>query len=157
MKPSAHIKPLVDTFTKHFGADDEGIVTAVDLAVLVAAADGTIDADERAALTASLEAIMGATVAPTVVRYLVREARNQIEAAGADARARAIGGLIRARDATDDGLRLALAIAFTSGGLSDPERAIIATVAKAAGASDARLEALIKSASDRAAAPPAEE
>jgi tellurite resistance protein len=157
VKLAAHVKALVNAFSARFGADDEGIVTAVDLAVLVAAADGTIDQDERAALSASLEAIMGAAVAPTVVRYLVRESRNQIEATGAEARARAIGGLLAAHDATDDGLRLALAIAFASGGLSAPERAIIAQVAKAAGATDARLEALIKSAAERAASPPADE
>src|SRR6185437_2510762 len=121
MRGSAHIKALVDAFCARFGGDDLGITTAVDLAVLVAAADGTIDADERAALTASLEAVMRSTVASTVVRYLVREARNQIEAVGAEARARAIGGVLAAHDAADDGLRLALAIAFTSGGLSDPE------------------------------------
>jgi tellurite resistance protein len=146
MKPGAHIKPLVAALCARFGGDDEGITTSVDLAVLVAAADGTIDADERAALTASLEAIMGSTVAPTVVRYLVRESRNQIEAAGAEARARAIGGVLADHGAVDDGLRLALAIAFSSGGLSAPEREVIAVVAKAAGVSESRLEALIAAA-----------
>jgi tellurite resistance protein len=153
VKLSADIKPLVDAFCARFGADDEGIVTAVDLAVLVAVADGTIDADERAALAASMEVIMGATVAPTVVRYLIRESRNQIQAAGADARARAIGGILAARNATDEGLRLALAIAFASGGLAQSERDAITHVAKAAGATDARLEALIKSAASRAQEP----
>ena len=32
MKPDAHIKALVEAFCKRFGANDEGIVTAVDLA-----------------------------------------------------------------------------------------------------------------------------
>jgi len=146
MTPSAHIKTLVDALRARFRGDDEGITTAVDLAVLVAAADGTIDAEERAALTASLEAIMGSTVALTVVRYLVREARNQIEAVGAEARARAIGGLLAANGAADDGLRLALAIAFASDGLSAPEREVVSVVAKAAGASESRLEALIAAA-----------
>jgi tellurite resistance protein len=147
VKPSAHIKSLVQALSARFGADDVGITAAVDLAVLVAAADGTIDADERAALTASLEAIMGTTVAHTIVRYLVRESRNQTEAVGTEARARAIGGLLAAHHAVDEGLRLALAIAFTSQGLSEQERDVIAVVARAAGASETRLEALIAAAS----------
>jgi tellurite resistance protein len=146
VKPTAHVKSLVEAFCARFGADDEGITTAVDLAVLVAAADGTIDPDERAALNASLEAIMGASVSHQVVRYLVRESRNQTAAVGPDARARAIGGVLAAHRAVDEGLRLALAIAFASEGLSAPEREVIALVARTAGASETRLEALIAAA-----------
>jgi tellurite resistance protein len=146
VKPSADVKSLMDALQAKLGEGDEAAVAAVDLAVLVAMADGAIDTAERAALASSLEAVMGAAVAPPVVRYLVRESRNQIEVAGANARARAIGRQLAERGAADEGLRLALAIAFASDGLSDPEREIIARVAKAAGVSEARLEALVTAA-----------
>jgi hypothetical protein len=146
VKPNPVIEPLIAAFLAPFGADDEGIVTAIDLAVLVALADGTIDAAERAALAGGIEAVMGSTVAPAVVRHLVRESRNQIEAAGIEARARAIGGVLAARGAVDEGLRLALAVAFASDGLAAGERARIGEVAKAAGATEARLDGLIAAA-----------
>jgi tellurite resistance protein len=81
-----------------------------------------------------------------VVRFLVRESRNQIEVAGPSARARAIGRQLAERDAADEGLRLGLAIAFASDGFSAPERERLAMVAKAAGMSEARLDALAASA-----------
>ena len=150
MTPNPKIKPLVDAYLARFGADDEGVQTAVDLTVLVAVADGVIDVAERAALASALEAVMGSSVAPTVVRHLIRESRNQIAAEGIEARARAIGRTFAARGAADEGLRLALAVAFASEGLGEAERERIAAMAKAAGATPARLEALI-AAAERAA------
>jgi tellurite resistance protein len=146
VKPDPKLKMLTAAFLARFGADDEGVSTAVDLAVLVAVADGVIDAAERAALAGAIEVVMGATVAPSVVRHLVLESRNQILAAGTEARARAIGGALAARGAIDEGLRMALAIAFASEGLAAMERAHIATMARAAGVTDARLEGLITAA-----------
>jgi tellurite resistance protein len=136
----------MDALHTKLGGGEEAAVAAIDLAVLVATADGSIDAAERAALAASLEAVMGATVTPQVVRHLVRESRNQIEVAGANARARAIGRQLAERGASDEGLRLGLAIAFASNGLSVVERERLAVVAKAAGMSEARLEVLVAAA-----------
>jgi tellurite resistance protein len=154
MKPIAHVKQLVDALAAKLGDGDDAAVATVDLTVLVAAADGTIDAEEKAALAATLEAILRGTVALQVVRHLLRESKNQIDSAGTDARARAIGRLLAEHGAADEGLRLALGIAYASEGLSSSERELIAAVAKAAGASPARFEALVA----EAAAPfPADE
>jgi tellurite resistance protein len=154
VKTSAQIKQLMDALTAKLGDADEAIQAAVDLAVLVAAADGTIDAAERAALTASLESLMRGSVAAPVVRHLVRESRNQIEAAGPTARAKSIGRQLADHGAADEGLRLALAIAHASDGLAQVEREHIAIVAKAAGVSEARFAALVASAT---APPPVSE
>lgn len=53
------IPDLVDALLAHFPARHEGLIALVDLAVLVAVADGRIDDAERAALTESIEAIAG--------------------------------------------------------------------------------------------------
>ncbi len=125
--------------------------------MLVAVANGVIDAAERAALAGALEAVMGSTVAPPVVRHLIRESRNHIQAEGIEARARAIGRALAARGAADEGLRLALAVAFASEGLGEAERERIEVMAKAAGATPARVDALIAAAARAASeAPPGE-
>jgi tellurite resistance protein len=154
VKPNAHIKSLMDALRAKLGDADEALIASVDLAVLVAMADGTIDPDERAALTAALDAVMKAQMAAPVVRHLIRESKNQIDAEGPQARAKAIGHQLADHGAADEGLRLALAIAFSSEGMCDVERDIIAVIAEAAGVSDARFAALVASA---AAPPPPDE
>jgi tellurite resistance protein len=139
------MKPLVSAFLTKFGHSDEGLITAIDLAVLVAIADGTIDKAERAALDESIAAIMGGAVAPTVARHLVGESKRQIAAAGIFPRAQAIGETLAKHDATAEGLRLALAVAYASDGLSEEERARIGSVAAAAKAPDGLLDELTRS------------
>ena len=151
MKPSARIKSLMEALSAKLGDKDEALIACVDLAVLVAMADGTIDADERAALTTALESLMRAQVAPPVVRHLIRESKSQIEADGPEARAKAIGKQLAEHEAADEGLRLALAIAFSSEGMCDLERERISFVAGGAGVSDASFAALVTAA---AALPP---
>jgi tellurite resistance protein len=148
VKPSAHVKILMDALVAKLGDAEQAFIAAIDLAVLVALADGAIDASEKAALATSLEALMRCHVAPPVVRHLIRESKDQIEAVGPEARARAIGHQLADHEAADEGLRLALAIAFSSEGLCESERARIAQVAKAAGISDARFAALVTAAAN---------
>jgi len=142
MKPSPLIQPTVEALCDCFQSHDEGMSAAVDLAVLVALADGRIDRAEMIAIAASLEVIAGTQLSVPVVRHLVRESREKIESVGAEARARAIGEALAAHGCIDEGLRLALVIALASEGLCPAEREQIDIVAKAAGASMARVEAL---------------
>jgi tellurite resistance protein len=142
MKPSPLLQPAVQALCDHFPSSAAGVATAIDLAVLVAAADGQIDPAEMAALTVSLETTTQAHLAPAIVRHLVHESRNQIETVGAQARAKAIGETIAARGCVEQGLRVALLIALASDGLSSVERQQIDIVAKAAGASPDRVDAI---------------
>jgi len=142
MKPSPLIQPTIEALCARFQSNEEGLTAAVDLAVLVAAADGRIDSAEMAALAASLEAMARTQLTPAVVHHIVRESRAQIQAAGIEARARAIGETLAAHDCVDEGLRLALVVALASEGLSAVERERIEIVAKAAGAGAERIDAL---------------
>jgi len=144
MKPSPLIRPTIEALCARFRSNDEGISAAVDLAVLVAAADGRIDRAEMAALAASLEAIAGTQLAPAVVQHLVRESRAKVEAAGVAERGRTIGQMLAAHDCVSEGLRLAVVIALASEGMCSAERERIEIVAKAAGASVERIDALVR-------------
>jgi len=144
MKPSPLIRPTIEALCARFRSNDEGISAAVDLAVLVAAADGRIDRAEMAALAASLEAIAGTQLAPAVVQHLVRESRAKVEAAGIAERGRTIGQMLAAHDCVSEGLRLAVVIALASEGMCAAERERIEIVAKAAGASVERIDALVR-------------
>jgi hypothetical protein len=127
------IRRLVDALNARLLPDEASITATIDLAVLVATADGKIDKDEQAALTASLEKILGSRLDPALVRCLLRESRRCIRAVGPEARAKAIGELLAASDAVEEGLRLAIAIGCASDGLSAIKRERIALIARAAG------------------------
>lgn len=136
------IPALVDALLAHFSAGDEGLIALVDLAVLVAVADGHIDDAEMAALTESIEAIAGGRLGGAVSRRLVEESCAQIRAIGPEAAARLIGQVLAARRAGEEGLMLGLAVAYASEGLAGVERERLEQVARAAGVPDARVAEL---------------
>ena len=142
MKPSPSIRPLVAALRARFDASDEGLNAVVDLAVIVALADGKIDDAEMAALAESIGTLVGGMLDPRMTRHVVRESRAKIEAVGVEARAKAIGESLAAHGAAEEGLRLALAIGLASEGLAEAERARIELVALAAGVDPAALTAL---------------
>ncbi len=145
MKPSPTISPLVAALRARFDSSDEGLNAVVDLAVIVALADGTIDEAEMAALAESIGTLVGGMLDPRMTRHVIRESRAKIEATGTEARAKAIGESLCAHGAGEDGVRLALAIGLASEGLSDVERARIELVAAAAGVTSERLTGLVQS------------
>jgi tellurite resistance protein len=142
MNPLA-MQRLIDELLVHFPAGDAGLIALVDLTVLVAIADGHIDGAEMAALTESIEAMVGSRLEPSLVEHLVTESVAQIRTLGAEASARDIGEVLAAHHAGEEGVRLALAIGLASEGLSASELERIGEVAHAAGVSAARLDELI--------------
>ena len=145
MKPSPSIRPLVAALRARFDSSDEGLNAVVDLAVLVALADGTIDEAEMAALAESIGTLVGGTLDPRMSRHIIRESRAKIEAIGVEARAKAIGASLAAHGAAEEGARHARAIAMASAGVSDVERARVALVAIAAGVDPETCDALGRS------------
>lgn len=142
MKPTNELQPLTDALLSRFGSSDKGLIAAVDLAVLVAMADEHIDAAEMIALQDTIAGLLGVRLAPSLAKHLVTDSRVKIRVTGAEARARDIGHTLSVHGAGEEGLRLALAIAWTSDGLADEERAIIGTIGDAAGVSAARVDEL---------------
>ena len=142
MTPPPSIQPLIDEVLTHFQHGDAGISTIVDLSVLVAMADGKIDAVEMAALTESVEAIVGSRLVTSMVKHLVTQSRADIRAKGVEASAKSIGEILARQGAGEDGLLLGLAVAWASEGLAPTERECLEQVGRAAGVSAERFAEL---------------
>jgi tellurite resistance protein len=138
---------LIDELLAYFPAGDAGLIALVDLTVLVAIADGTIDGAEKRALVESIDTLMGSRLEASLVDHLVSESLSQIRTLGHEACARDIGEVLAAHKAAEEGLRLAIAIALASDGLSEAELRRIWEVANAAGVTATRLDELIAAAS----------
>ena len=114
----------------------------IDLGVLVARADGKVDETERQALRDVFEALLDERLSGAVVGHLIAASLEVIELAGALPRARLVAEILKDCDAVEQGIVVALGIAYASEGLSKDERAVIQTIADAAGLSSARVDAL---------------
>jgi tellurite resistance protein len=126
----------------------------IDLGVLVASADGTVDQSERDLLLDVFQTLLGTTLTSEVVDHLVTSSLEVAEAAGPEPRARLIAEILRDCEAVEHGLLVALAIAFASEGFSSAERAVIERIAHAADLPSQRLEELIAKVSAHAEAGP---
>ncbi len=144
MNANALLHPAVEALCNRFPSNEAGVAAAIDLAVLVAVADGHIDPAEMAALSTSLEVATKTQLSSKFVKHLVLASRQQIETAGASSCAKLIGESIAAQGCVDEGLRLALVIALASDGLSDVERDQIEVIARAAGAAHDRVDTLCR-------------
>src|ERR1700733_4325360 len=102
MKPSKTLQPLLDALIAKLPAGDDGLMAVVDLAVLVAMADGTIDQAERAAVTASIETIVGGPLSRPVVGHLFSQSRAQVREEGWAVAAHRIGAMLAARECVDE-------------------------------------------------------
>jgi tellurite resistance protein len=151
---------LVDTaiqeLCSRFEAGGYNPTPIIDLGVLVARADGKVDDDERHALSEVFEALLDERLPPKVVGHLINASLEVIEQAGAAARARLVADILRDCDAVDQGIVVALAVAFASEGLSSDERAVVEQIAEYADVPRERLEKLVErvraSAGDRGSA-----
>ena len=143
------IEELCTAFAKH-GYNPTPIV---DLGVLVASADGTVDKREREMLADVFQALLETTIPNEVVDHLVTASLEVIEAAGAESRARLVGEILNDCGAAEPGLLVALAIAFASEGLTPAERTVIDRIARAARVPSDALEPLVERVRDHAPDP----
>jgi tellurite resistance protein len=122
----------------------------IDLGVLVARADGTVDEEERHALREVFESLLDERLREEVVGHLISASLEVIEHAGAEPRARLVAEILRDCGAVEQGLLVALAIAFASAGLSKGERAVIEQIADHVDFPRSRLEELVREVSAHA-------
>ena len=111
--------------------------------MLVANADGTVGEQEHALLSEVFQTLLETKLTPELVDALISASVEVIQVAGAEPRARLVGAILRDCDAAEPGLRVALAIAFASEGLSDAERVVIDRIAEAAAIPKARVSELV--------------
>lgn len=138
------IAPAIEELCTAFERGGYNPTPIIDLGVLVANAEGSVRDRERELLSEIFQTLLETALSPDVVDALIRASVEVIEVAGAEPRARLVAAILRDCDAAEPGLRVALAIAFASEGLSDPERAVIDRVAEAAGVPPERVAELVE-------------
>lgn len=104
----------------------------VEIAVLLAQADGEIDEAESSALLETLQTAFGTSLSDVVVRALVEEVVEMVAAEGAEARARALSARLVEAGVLEAGVRLAEAIAASSSGVGAEEARLIELLRSAA-------------------------
>jgi uncharacterized tellurite resistance protein B-like protein len=147
---TAAIEELCDAFERQ-GYNPTPII---DIGVLVASADGTVDEREREMLLDVFQTLLGTTLTAEVVDNLVTASLEVIEAAGAESRARLVASILRDCDAVEPGIRVALGLAYASHGLTKEERVVVERIATAGGVSAKRLAELTAEVSKHADADP---
>lgn len=114
----------------------------IDIGVLVASADGKIDAREREMLLDVFQTLLDTTLTAEVVDHLVTASVEVIEAAGVESRARLVAAILTDCNALEPGVKVALALAFASQGLTTAETKVVERIANEGGMSPARLAEL---------------
>lgn len=114
----------------------------IDIGVLVASADGTVDERERAMLLEVFQTLLNTSLTAEVVDHLITASLEVIESAGAESRARLVAAILQDCEAIEPGVRVALAIAFASKGLDSAEVKVVDRIAAAGGMKPARVAQL---------------
>jgi hypothetical protein len=141
-KAPAIVQEAVGMLCARFAAGGYGLTPVIDLGALVANADGTVDEKELEMLRYLFDALLGAHLGKDALGHLVRSSIQVILEAGLEPRARFLADILVDCDAVEEGLTVALGVAFVSEGLSDHEKRVIDLVANAARLPRARLDAL---------------
>jgi len=132
MKPPELVQQAAGLLRARFDLNEYNPTPIVDLGALVANADGTVDAEEIDALRQLIEPMLGAQLNVELVRYLIEASLKVIAAAGVEPRVRLLAEILMDCDAVEEGIIIALAVAHASEGISDAERAVIDSLARAA-------------------------
>ncbi|WP_394833348.1 TerB family tellurite resistance protein [Pendulispora rubella] len=144
MKGEALIRETVETVCELFERGDYNPTAIIDLGVLVANADGTIDDDEVEALRLIFGRLLRTQLDVDLVSPLIVASREVIDAAGVGSRLRLIAEILKDCDAVEEGVIVALGIAYSSEGFSASERTLIGSLAQACNLPSSRLEELIE-------------
>lgn len=119
--------------------------TIVEGAYLVAAADGVVDGTELASIKNAVMVLSEDEIANEDIDRLLGDLVALRASEGEDARCKQVGETLRESEATSDGITLAAAIAYISGGLDLRELAVLHKIATAGGMAPAKLTSLVNS------------
>ncbi|HVY47251.1 MAG TPA: tellurite resistance TerB family protein [Minicystis sp.] len=142
MKPPPLIQDAVAKLCTRFEAGGYALTPVIDIGALVANADGTVDDKELEMLHYLFEALLGSTLDRGMLEHLVRGSLQVILEAGLEPRARFLAEILMDCHAVEEGLLVALGVAFASEGLSEPERSVIDQIAKHARVPASRIDRL---------------
>ncbi len=138
------LAPAIEDLCAAFELGGYNPTPVIDIGVLVANADGAVDAREHALLGEVFQTLLETTLTRELVDALIHASVEVIKTAGVEPRVRLVGAILQDCDAAEAGLRVALAIAFASEGLSAAEKSLIHEIAAAAGVQADRVEELVE-------------
>lgn len=138
------VGPAIEELCAAFERGGFNPTPIIDIGVLVASADGTVTANERAILLDVFQTLLETKLTPQVVDALVATSLEVIELAGVERRTRLVAEILKDVNAVESGVLVALVVAFASDGLSSAERRVVERIAEAGGVTPARLEKLIE-------------
>lgn len=144
MTPHPAIQDAVESLCELFTGGGYTLTPIIDLGTLVVNADGKVDEREVEMLRYLYHALLGSQMGPDTVRHLVHSSLGVMSEVGVEKRAKLIAEILVDCDAVEEGLTVALGVAFASEGLADSERALIASIAETAKLPAGRLDELIE-------------
>ena len=126
------IHDLVERVVEKLDVNGYNPTPILDIAALIAHADGKITDAEMKALQEVLQPILHQQVDSELVGYLIHASVDVVRAAGMEARVRVIAEILLDCDAAEDGVLVAFAVAFAAEQLDAAERGVINRLAAAA-------------------------
>ena len=139
------IRAAAKSLREKFDTSEYSLATVFDLAVLVAAADGTVDAQEMEVLGRTVRDLLGAELTEDELRGMIQGGVDLMNALGVEARTELLAQILKERRASEEALLVMASVAYASEGLAPSERKILEQVATLAGVSDARLGEILAS------------
>lgn len=126
-------RPVIDEATVPTGFDPQAAAlfeAVIEAAFLVANSDGVFDDEERTAFQSVVAHACNGVVQVSQLAALVADLCEQLSEDGIEKRARMVARTITRPDHQHEVLRIAALMAHISGGVSDPERAVLDQLAK---------------------------
>lgn len=136
------IHTLVERVVEKLDVNGYNPTPILDIAALMANADGKITASEMNALQQVLEPILHQNLDRELVGYLIEASVDVVRQAGVDARIRVIAEIMLDCDAAEDGVLVAFAVGLASGQMEKAERGVIDALARASKLSPDRVSAM---------------
>lgn len=144
-KPSA-IEKHAEQVQKELSVNDQGklFTAAIEAGYLAALADGAEDAGERAALVKAVETLSKGLVLEWETEDLLGQCWGRISTEGAEARAAAVGEILKASGKAEAGLFVAALVALATNGIDANEAAVLEKIGAAAGIAKQQVGAIVK-------------
>lgn len=118
----------------------------VEASYLVANADGDFDAEEQRAFTEVVLVACAEAVQAERIEALLADLSAQLEEDGVEKRATMVARTVKQPDQQREVLRIAALMAHVSGGVSEPERAVLMRLAEGFDLGEGAVEAAIREA-----------
>lgn len=121
----------------------DALVVAVEAGYLAGAADGEVDAVERATIAQAVELLSGGEIIEWELESLLDACVQRSIAEGAAVRASSVGAALALLGQPELGLFFAALVAYATGGIDADERRVLESIAVAAGVSADGLGAIV--------------